>query len=117
MQNRFSLESLSGSKEFKEVLSGKRLNSDLFTIFYIEKKLTDKKNSIQLSCIAAKKLGNAVQRNRMRRRLKMATKKAIKEIMKKFKKKYKYAIFAKSKIYNENFDNIVNKLIDKLEAI
>ena len=117
MQNRISFESLSGSKEFKEVLSGKKLNSNLFTIFYKTKNFTDKKNSIQLSCVAAKKLGNAVKRNRMRRRLKMATKKAIKEIEKKFKKKFKYAIFAKTKVYNEDYQNIVNELINKLKSI
>ena len=77
MQKKFSFESLSGSKEFKEVLSGKKLNSHLFTIFYKSKNFNDKKNSIQLSCVAAKKLGNAVKRNKMRRRLKMAARKAI----------------------------------------
>ena len=117
MQKKFSFESLSGSKEFKEVLSGKKLNSHLFTIFYKSKNFNDKKNSIQLSCVAAKKLGNAVKRNKMRRRLKMATKKAILEIQKKFKNKFKYAIFAKPKIYNENYQNIVNELITKLKLI
>ena len=117
MQKKFSFESLSGSKEFKEVLSGKKLNSHLFTIFYKSKNFNDKKNSIQLSCVAAKKLGNAVKRNKMRRRLKMATKKAILEIQKNFKKKFKYAIFAKPKIYEENYQNIVNELITKLKLI
>ena len=117
MQKKFSFESLSGSEEFKEVLSGKKLNSHLFTIFYKLKNINDKKNSIQLSCVAAKKLGNAVKRNKMRRRLKMAARKAITEIEKKFKRKFKYAIFAKSKIYNENYQNIVNELITKLKLI
>ena len=53
----------------------------------------------------------------MRRRLKMATKAAINEIEKKFKKKFKYLIFAKSKIYNENYQNVVNELITKLKLI
>ena len=117
MQKKFSFESLSGSEEFKEVLSGKKLNSHLFTIFYKSKNINDKKNSIQLSCVAAKKLGNAVKRNRMRRRLKMAARKAIIEIEKKFKRKFKYAIFAKSKIYNENYQKIVNELVTKLKLI
>jgi len=47
----------------------------------------------------------------------MATKKAIEEIEKKFKKKFKYAIFAKSKVYNEDYQNIVNELINKLKSI
>ena len=117
MQKKISFESLSGSREFKEVLSGKKLNSDLFTIFYKLKNFNDKKNTIQLSCVAAKKLGNAVKRNKMRRRLKMAVRKAIIEIEKKFKKEFKYAIFAKSKIYNENYQNIVNELATKLKLI
>ena len=117
MQNRISFVSLSGSKEFKYVLSGEKMNSDLFTIFYKLKDTSDNKNSIQLSCVAAKKLGNAVARNRMRRRLKMAVRKAILKIKNKFKKKFKYAIFAKSKVYNENYQNIVNELINKLKSI
>ena len=69
--------SLSGSKEFKEVLSGKKINSNLFTIFYKNKNNSDQDKEILLSCVAAKKLGNAVRRNRMRRRLKMATRKLL----------------------------------------
>jgi len=117
MQKKISFESLSGSKEFKKVLSGKKINSHLFTIFYKSKDSNDKKNSIQLSCVAAKKLGNAVKRNKMRRRLKMAVRKAIIEIEKKFKKKFKYAIFAKPKVYNENYKIIVNELVTKLKLI
>ena len=79
--------SLSGSKEFKEVLSGKKkVSSNLFTIFYKNKNNSDQDKEILLSCVAAKKLGNAVKRNRMRRRLKMATRKAIIEIKNNFKK-------------------------------
>ena len=110
-------QSLSGSNEFKEVLSGKKISSNLFTIFYKSKNSKDKKLSIQLSCVAAKKLGNAVRRNRMRRRLKMATRKAILEIGLKFEKKFKYAIFARPKIYNEEFQNIVNELSSKLRKL
>ena len=117
MQKKISFESLSGSKEFKEVLSGKKLNSHLFTIFYKLKNSSDKKSSIQLSCVAAKKLGNAVKRNKMRRRLKMAVRKAIMEIEKEFKKKFKYAIFAKPKVYNETYQVIVNELVTKLKLI
>ena len=51
MQKKFSFESLSGSKEFKEVLSGKKLNSHLFTIFYNQKILMIKEfNTIKLCC-------------------------------------------------------------------
>lgn len=70
-----------------------------------------------LSCVAAKKLGNAVKRNKMRRRLKMATRKAITEIKKSFQTRLKYAIFAKPKIYDEKFQNIVDQLVIKFKSI
>ena len=117
MQSTISFQSLSGSKEFTYVLSGKKINSNLFTIFYKLKETSDKKNSIQLSCVAAKKLGNAVKRNRMRRRLKMATRKAILKNKNSFKTQFKYAIFAKSKIYDETFQNIVDDISNKLGLI
>ena len=47
----------------------------------------------------------------------MAARKAIIGIEKKFKRKFKYAIFAKSKIYDENYQNIVNELVTKLKLI
>ena len=117
MPSEIAFQSLSGSKEFKEVLSGKKINSNLFTIFYKLKNEKDNNKKILLSCVAAKKLGNAVKRNRMRRRLKMATRKAIIEIKKNFQTKFKYVIFAKSKIYDENFQNIVDELTNKLRSI
>jgi ribonuclease P protein component len=117
MPSAITFQSLTGSSEFKEVLSGKKINSNLFTIFYKNKNSSDENGSIQLSCVAAKKLGNAVKRNRMRRRLKMATRKAILEIETNFKKKFKYAVFAKSKIYDVKFQEIVDELIIKLKSI
>ena len=53
----------------------------------------------------------------MRRRLKMATRKAIIEIGEGFNKKLKYAIFAKPKVYDDNFQNIVNELTTKLSKV
>ena len=117
MSSKLAFQSLSGSEEFKYVLSGKKLSAPLFTIYYKEKKNDDKVNSIMLSCVAAKKLGNAVKRNKMRRRLKMATRKAITEIKKNFQTRFKYAIFAKPKIYDEKFQNIVDQLVIKFKSI
>ena len=117
MSSRLTFESLSGSEEFKKILSGNKIQSKLFTIFYILKDKKDKPSNIMVSCVAANKLGNAVKRNRMRRRLKMATRKAILENKDNFKKKFKYAIFAKSKIYDETFQIIVNEIIKKLKLI
>lgn len=109
-------ESLSGNTEFKQILKSKKIISNLFTIYYkkIENELSGKKK-IVLSCVSAKKLGNAVKRNRIRRRLKMATRKAIMEPDSSFNKKYKYAIFAKAKVYDENFQTLVEELIKKFK--
>ena len=109
-------ESLSGNTEFKQILKSKKVISNLFTIYYkkIEQELNNNKK-IVLSCVSAKKLGNAVKRNKIRRRLKMATRKAIMELNSSFNKKYKYAIFAKAKVYDENFQTLVEELIKKFK--
>lgn len=109
-------ESLSGNTEFKQILKSKKVISNLFTIYYkkIEKELNNNKK-IVLSCVSAKKLGNAVKRNKIRRRLKMATRKAIMELNSSFNKRYKYAIFAKAKVYDENFQTLVEELINKFK--
>ena len=109
-------ESLSGNTEFKQILKSKKVISNLFTIYYkkIEKELNNNKK-IVLSCVSAKKLGNAVKRNKIRRRLKMATRKAIMELNSSFNKRYKYAIFAKAKVYDENFQILVEELINKFK--
>ena len=109
-------ESLSGNTEVKQILKSKKVISNLFTIYYkkIEKELNNNKK-IVLSCVSAKKLGNAVKRNKIRRRLKMATRKAIMELNSSFNKRYKYAIFAKAKVYDENFQTLVEELINKFK--
>ena len=109
-------ESLSGNTEFKEILRSKKVISNLFTIYYkkLEKEVKNNKKVI-LSCVSAKKLGNAVKRNRIRRRLKMATRKAIVELNSAFNNKFKYAIFAKSKVYDENFQHLVEELKNKFK--
>ena len=109
-------ESLLGNIEFKQILKGKKVISNLFTIYYrkIEKELNNNKIVI-LSCVSAKKLGNAVKRNKIRRRLKMATRRAIIELNSSFNNKYKYAIFAKAKVYDENFQTLVEELKSKFK--
>ncbi|MEK0436283.1 MAG: hypothetical protein RLZZ530_248, partial [Pseudomonadota bacterium] len=93
MPKTLKFESLRGNLEFKKILSAKKVSSDLFTIYYTNKDITSETNKIYMSFISAKKLGNAVKRNKIRRRLKMAARKAITEIDS-FNNKYKYAVFA-----------------------
>jgi ribonuclease P protein component len=54
MSSKLAFQSLSGSEEFKYVLSGKKLSTPLFTIYYKEKKNDDKVNSIMLAALLLK---------------------------------------------------------------
>ena len=116
MVKTLKFESLKGNSEFKKILSAKKVSSDLFTIYYANKETTTETNKIHISFVSAKKLGNAVKRNKIRRRLKMAVRKAITEIDS-FNNKYKYAVFAKSKIYDVDFNKIVQELKYKFSSL
>ena len=117
MAESIQFESLSGNSEFKQILKSKKIMSKLFTIYYkkLDQNLNNKK--VILSCVSAKKLGNAVKRNRIRRRLKMAIRKAIGETKNHFNKKLKYAIFAKAKVYDVDFQIMVDELKNKFKEI
>ena len=105
MPKTLKFESLRGNLEFKKILSAKKVSSDLFTIYYTNKDASLETNKIHMSFVSAKKLGNAVKRNKIRRRLKMAARKAISAIDS-FNNKYKYAVFAKSKIYDAQYGHV-----------
>ena len=114
MNSRLHLISLKKKQEFKDVMNANRISTEYFTIYYQKRA---EKNGIFLSRVSAKKLGNAVLRNKLKRKLKNATKEAIKDLNLRFKKNYKYAIFAKQKINNTKFKIIVEKLKFKLLKI
>lgn len=116
MPKTLKFESLKGNSKFKKILSAKKVNSDLFTIYYANKETALETKKIHISFVSAKKLGNAVKRNKIRRRLKMAARKAITEIDS-FNNKYKYAVFAKSKIYDVDFNKIVQELVYKFGSL
>jgi ribonuclease P protein component len=116
MPKTLKFESLRGNLEFKKILSAKKVSSDLFTIYYTNRDTIPETNKIHMSFVSAKKLGNAVKRNKIRRRLKMAARKAISEIDS-FNNKYKYAVFAKSKIYDVDFTKIVQELGYKFNSL
>jgi ribonuclease P protein component len=105
---------LKNNIEFKEVLSSKKIDSQYFTIFCKKISNLENQNIINLSCVAPKKLGTAVRRNRIKRRLKMAVRHAIKDLSSNFNHDYKYAIFGKSKMFTEKFLVIVEELKKKL---
>ena len=61
--------SLSKNEDFKKILTGRRINNYYSTIFY--KKITSKQHNIlNISIVTKKKLGKAVQRNKIKRQIK-----------------------------------------------
>ena len=95
--------SLSKNEDFKKVLSGKKINNYYSTIFF--KKLTNKNNNrLNLSIITKRKLGRAVQRNKIKRRLKNIINYILKSI--KINLKYSYLIIAKKNVLDSKYNDI-----------
>ncbi len=106
--------SLSKNEDFKKVLSGKKLNNYYSTIFF--KKLTNKNNNrLNLSIITKKKLGRAVQRNKIKRRLKNIINYILKSI--KINLKYSYLIIAKKNVLDSKYSNIKETMLVDFKKI
>ena len=99
------LESLKKSEHFKHVLTGKKLHTNFYSIFATKNFLNLKKNTLLISFVAKKKIGNAVKRNRIRRKLKAITQKILK-IKGAINTNYTYIIICKTKSYTEKYDKI-----------
>ena len=105
---------LSKNDEFKEILRGRRNNNKYFTIFF--KKLTNKNNKkLNISFVAKKKLGNAVNRNKIKRRLKNIMNLAIKELSINFD--YSYLVIAKNSILKDEYSSIKKTLFSDFKKI
>ena len=106
--------SLSKNEDFKKVLSGKKINNYYSTIFF--KKLTNKSdNRLNLSIITKKKLGRAVQRNKIKRRLKNIINYILKSI--KINLKYSYLIIAKKNVLDSKYSNIKETMLVDFKKI
>ena len=99
------LESLKKSDHFKLVLNGKKVHTNLYSIFATKNFLNPNKNTLLVSFITKKKIGNAVMRNRIRRKLKAITQKILK-IKGAININYTYIIICKTKSYTEKYDKI-----------
>ena len=99
------LESLKKSDHFKLVLKGKKTHTNLYSIFATKNFLKKKKNTLLISFVTKKKIGNAVKRNRIKRKLKAIIGKILK-IKGAINTNYTYIIICKTKSYTENYDKI-----------
>ena len=96
------LESLKKNNHFKLALKEKKVHSDFFSIFAAKNLILNKnKNSLNISFVMKKKIGNAVIRNRIRRKLKAIVHKLLK-IKGAINTNYTYIVFGKSKAYEKD---------------
>ena len=106
--------SLSKNEEFKSILNGKKISNRYSTIFF--KKLEGKNSKkLNISFVTKKKIGNAVNRNKIKRRLRNIVNEAVKKISLKFN--YSYLVIAKSTMLNNEYKNIKETLFQDLEKI
>ena len=105
---------LSKNDEFKEILKGKKSSNKYFTIFF--KKLSNKnKNKLNISFVTKKKIGNAVNRNKIKRKLRNITNEAVNKLPIKFN--YSYLIIAKNNILKNNYTDIKEKMFAEFNSI
>ncbi len=105
---------LSKNEEFRTLLKSKKTSNKYVTIFFGN--LTNKnKNSLNISFVAKKKIGNAVKRNKIKRRLRNIMNDAYKKIS--INSNYSYLVIAKSTMLNSEFKKIKETLFLEFERI
>ena len=98
------LESLKKSNQFKKALKEKKFHTEYFSIFAAKNFFNPKiKNSLIISFVMKKKIGNAVKRNRIRRKLKAIVGKIIKK-RGAIDRDYTYIVFGKSNAFAQKQD-------------
>ena len=105
---------LSKNEEFKYLLKEKKLSNKYVTIFFgiLNNK---KKEKLNISFVAKKKIGNAIKRNKIKRRLRNIINDAVKKISIKFD--YSYLVIAKPTMLNSDFKNIKETLFREFKRI
>ena len=105
---------LSKNEEFRALIKKKKISNKYVTIFFghLNNKNKDKLN---ISFVTKKKIGNAVNRNKIKRRLKNIMNDAYKKIS--INLKYSYLVIAKSTMLNNEFKKIKETLFQEFEKI
>ena len=106
--------SLSKNQDYINLLKGEKISNKYFTIFFKEIISNSSKN-LNVSFTTKKKIGNAVERGKIKRRLKNMMNDAVKEISLNFN--YSYLVIAKNTVLNDNYEIIKNTLFSELEKI
>ncbi len=105
---------LSKNEEFKSLLKKKKISNKFVTIFFGHLVKKDNKK-LNISFVTKKKLGNAVNRNKIKRRLRNIVDDAVKKISLKYD--YSYLVIAKPTMLHNDFKIIKNTLFQDFERI
>ena len=105
---------LSKNEEFKSLLKKKKITNKFVTIFFGHLVKKDNKK-LNISFVTKKKLGNAVNRNKIKRRLRNIMDDAVKKISLKYD--YSYLVIAKSTMLNNDYKIIKETLFQDLGKI
>ena len=105
---------LSKNEEFKSLLKKKKISNKFVTIFFGH--LVKKNNKkLNISFVTKKKLGNAVNRNKVKRRLRNIMDDAVKKISLKYD--YSYLVIAKPTMLNNEFVKIKETFFQDFKKI
>ncbi len=105
---------LSKNEDFKILLKKKKVSNKYVTIFFGQLKNKDPKK-LNISFVTKKKIGNAVNRNKVKRRLRNIVNDVVKNIVVKFN--YSYLVIAKPTMLNREFENIKKTIFQEFEKI
>ena len=105
---------LSKNQDFKNLLKKRKISNKYLTIFF--GKLPNKNNKkLNISFVTKKKLGNAVNRNKIKRRLRNIINEAVKEISLNFN--YSYLVIAKITVLNNKYTIIKQTLFADFKKV
>ena len=105
---------LSKNKDFKNLLKERKISNKYLTIYF--GKLSDKNNNkLNISFVVKKKIGNAVNRNKIKRRLKNIMNEVVKKISLNFN--YSYLVIAKTTMLNNQYAIIKEILLADFKRI
>ena len=107
--------SLNQNKEFLKILKNKKINNKYFTI-YFSRNAGDSNKYLNISFVAKKKIGNAVERNKIKRKLKSAVQKNL-DNKRLIDLNYTYVIFGKNNVYKDKFKLILDEVSKTFKKI
>ena len=105
---------LSKNQDFKNLLKERKISNKYLTIYF--GKLSNKDNKkLNISFIAKKKLGNAVNRNKIKRKLRNIINEAVKKVSLNFN--YSYLVIARITMLNNKYAIIKETLFADFKRI